>query len=423
MKKFIVKGKKPLSGSFQVAGNKNAALPALAVSLMTDQTVTLRNIPDILDVRVSLEILQSLGAEVDYHDHVVTINSAKVDRDQVPDELAARLRASILYLAPLLHRQGRVKLRHPGGCVIGKRPVGTHFRALEELGYQVSVKQDHYLVEHNSPVTDCEVFMDEVSVTATENLLMIAAGRPAVTRIVGAACEPHVVDVAHMLQQMGAKIDGIGSNVLTVSGTEDLSGVDFRIGPDIIEAGSVIILAAVSQSELVIDQIKADELRVIQHYLQAFGVRLEYLSDSQVKVLPAALHAPVGLKEIQSRFWPGLPSDLMSILIVLATQAQGNTLFHEWMYNSRLFFTDKLTRMGANIIMCDPHRVLVSGPTALRGKVLPSPDIRAGVAMLVAALIAEGESVIEHAEMILRGHERVDERFGQLGADITLIDG
>ena len=423
MKKFVVQGRRLLSGRFSVAGNKNAALPALAAALMTDQPVMLYNIPDILDVQVSLEIMQALGAEVEFSQHTVKIDASGIQYDQVPDQLAARLRASILYLAPLLHRKGRVKLRHPGGCVIGKRPVGTHFRALAELGYRVTVEQDHYLVEVGDSMQDQTVILDEVSVTATENLLMVAATRPVTTQIVGAACEPHVVDICNLLIAMGARITGVGSNLLTVTGTQKLTGAEFTIGPDIIEAGSIIILAAASNSRLIVDHIRAEELKVIQHYLQAFGVKLNYLSETAVEVEPSTLHAPVGLKEVQSRFWPGLPSDLMSILIVLATQAKGNSLFHEWMYNSRLFFTDKLTRMGADIVMCDPHRVLVSGPTSLRGKVLPSPDIRAGVALLIAALIADGESVLEHAEMILRGHEQIAARLNQLGAEIKLIDG
>lgn len=419
MSRFIIKGGKPLNGKIRVAGNKNAVLPIMAATLLTDQDCHLENVPLIGDVSTMGEILQKLGAKVEgLGTNKLKINTRLVDRWQLDPELVGELRASVLFLGPLLARFGQAKMRHPGGCVIGRRAVGTHFAALEALGVKTITTDEDYLSEAKNP-KGAVIFLDEASVTATENALMLSVLTPGQTVIENAACEPHVADLALFLNSMGAKITGAGTNRIVIRGAKRLSGSKHRITPDYMEAGTFAMLGAVTGGNLLIDGICPEDLRMPLLYLGKAGLKFK-VTGTSLAIYPSKLVAPKG--KIQTRPWPGFPTDLMSPFIVVATQAEGTTLCHEWMYENRLFFVDKLITMGANITICDPHRVLVAGPTKLRGKELASPDIRAGMALILAALCAHGKSVINNIELIERGHENIEARLKALGADIKRED-
>lgn len=418
MAKFVIKGGKALSGEVKIAGNKNSILPIMAATLMAEGECVLENAPRIGDVLVLGGIMRDLGAKVEgLGTSRLVINTKGVNRHTLNPELVAQLRASILLLGPLLARFGKAKLRHPGGCMVGRRAVGTHFEALEKLGAKTVVGEEDYESELKNPRSGY-IFLDEVSVTATENAMMMASRIPGKTVIDDAACEPHVEDLADFLNLIGAKIEGAGTNRIVIYGVRKLKGVNFKIGPDYIDAGTFAIIGAVTKSKILIREVREKDLSMILLYLWRLGVKAE-IEKGNLKISPSLLIGPSG--KIQTRPWPGFPTDLMSPLIVLATQAQGTTLCHDWMYESRMFFVDKLITMGANITLCDPHRVLVSGPTKLRGKVLESPDIRAGMALVVAALCATGESTIGNAEVIERGYERIEERLRGLGAEIKRL--
>ena len=418
MSKFIITGKKKLQGSVPIFGNKNAILPIMAACLLTKKDCVLENVPPIKDVFIMAEILKELGAKVEFSKkNVLLINAAGVNKSSLKPGLVRELRASILVLAPLLSRFGQASLPSPGGCIIGSRGVETHFAALKTLGAQIEVKGKKF----NARVKQKRagyIFLDEASVTATENAMMMAALTEGETVIDDAACEPHVVDLALFLKKMGVKISGEGTNRLIIEGKKKLKGVRFEIGPDYIDAGAFAVLAAVTQSKLRIGPVRVRDLQMILLYFERFGVNFN-LEKNNLLVGPANLKSP---GKVQTRPWPGFPSDLMSLLIVLATQAQGTSLCHDWMFESRMYFTDKLIRMGAKIIACDPHRVLVSGPVSLYGEVLESPDIRAGMALVVAALCAQGKSEINNIRVIERGHAQVEKRLKEIGAQIKKID-
>ncbi len=424
--RFLVRGGHPLRGTIRPAGNKNAALPILAATVLADGPMELDNIPRIRDVETMLALLVDLGATAEW----TAPNTVKVDARQVRPKpldpgLCTKIRASILLAGPLLARFGTVMLPPPGGDVIGRRRVDTHFLALEQLGASVMVG-DRYELETKGLV-GADIFLDEPSVTGTENALMAAVLAKGRTTLRNAACEPHVQDLARTLLAMGAQIEGIGSNIYTVEGGRPLSGAHYAIGPDHIEIGSFIGLAAVTNGEITIDPVRAEDLRSVLLGFERLGIRprvdgnrLTVSADQERRIRPdLGGHVP----KLEDGPWPAFPADVMSTTIVTATQCSGMILVFEKMFESRLFFVDKLISMGARIVLCDPHRAVISGPSALKGGVVESPDIRAGMAMLLAALAAEGASVIHNVGQIERGYERVDERLRALGADIERVEG
>ena len=427
MQKFVIEGGVPLSGTVTPAGNKNGALPILAASVLTEEEVVVANVPRIRDVEAMLRILGGLGVSVEWRDdNEVVLCAAGLDpAATVSREDAERIRASFLLAGPLLARFGHVVMPPPGGDVIGRRRLDPHLDALQALGATYSSERDIVLDAPPGGLRSAEVFMDEPSVMATENALMAAALTPGQTIIGNAACEPHVQDLARMLVKMGATIEGIGSNVLTVHGERELGGCVHTVAPDHIEIGSFMALAGVTGGEMRIRDTVPADLRMIRLVFDRIGLRSEL--DGADVVVPGGQslqgRRDVGdyTAKVQDGPWPAFPADLTSIAIALATQCAGQVLVHEWMFENRLIFTDKLGLMGANIILCDPHRAIVHGPSRLRGERVDSPDIRAGMAMLIAACCAEGRSEIGNIGQIDRGYERIDERLRDLGARIERV--
>ena len=425
MEKFIIEGGAPLSGTVVPAGNKNAALPALAATLLTSEEVVLRNIPRIRDVEAMIELLVRLGTTAEWRDdNVIALRSDGVNRTDVDEILAERIRASFLLAGPLLARFGRADMPPPGGDVIGRRRLDPHLDAFRALGAEVITDRGFELRAPDG-LHACDFFMDEPSVMATENALMAAALTPGSTVIHNAASEPHVQDLARLLMQMGARIEGIGSNLMIIHGQEELRGADYAIGPDHIEIGSFIALAACTGGELRIRDCVPDDLRMTRLAFQRIGCAIEY--DGNDVIVPSGQQLRIrsdegdAISKIEDGPWPAFPADLTSIALALATQAEGLVLIHEKMFENRLFFVDKLVSMGARVIVCDPHRAVVSGPSRLHGERMESPDIRAGMAMLLAALCAEGTSEIGNIRQIDRGYERIDERLRGLGAHIERV--
>jgi len=427
MEKFVIDGGIALSGTIVPAGNKNGALPILAASVLTGDEVVVRNVPKIKDVGAMLAILEALGVRISWlSDHEVALCAGDLSaEDAVIDRaLSERIRASFLLAGPLLARFGRARMPPPGGDVIGRRRLDPHLDAFAALGATFEHGRD---IELRAPggLRAGDVFMDEPSVMATENALLAAARTPGSTVIGNAACEPHVQDLARMLVKMGADIQGIGSNVLTVNGSAELHGCDHTIGPDHIEIGSFMALAGVTGGELRVRDTIPNDLRMIRLVFDRLGLRSEL--DGNDVLVPGGqdlvISRDVGEHKIkvQDGPWPALPADLTSIAVALATQCSGSALIHEWMFENRMIFTDKLVLMGADITMCDPHRAIITGPSQLRGERLESPDIRAGMAMLIAALCAEGRSEIGNIRQIDRGYERIDERLRDLGARIERV--
>src|SRR5687767_15041823 len=422
---FIVEGEATLSGSIRPSGNKNAALPIIAASLLSEHPITLLNVPRIRDTETLVELVRSVGASADWTErNSLHIHAKSIRPSDLDPELCRKIRASILLAGPLLARCGEITLPPPGGDVIGRRRLDTHFLALERLGARVS-GEDAFELRAKS-LRGADVFLDEPSVTATENALVAATAARGTTILRNAASEPHVQDLCHFLCTLGATIEGIGTNTVTIHGGHAIRGGAHEIGPDHIEVGSFIGLAAVTRSEIRIEAAGVEHLRSTLLGFGRLGVTCRI--DGDDLVIPAEQS-----REIQSDFgghvpkledqpWPAFPADTMSIAIVTATQCDGLILFHEKMFESRLFFVDKLGMMGARIVLCDPHRALIHGPSRLRGAVLESPDIRAGMALLLAALCAEGTSIINNVGQIERGYERIDERLNKLGATITRVD-
>ncbi|MDB4909290.1 MAG: UDPNacetylglucosamine 1carboxyvinyltransferase [Gemmatimonadetes bacterium] len=423
--RYIVEGGSTLAGSIHPSGNKNAALPIIAATLLTDQQVTLENVPRIRDCETLVELMLSLGVSAEWTARNTLVIEAKVVQPSALDPvLCAKIRASILLAGPLLARCGGVTRPPPGGDVSGRRRVDTHFLALEQLGARVEIGEAYVL--STSGLRGADVFLDEPSVTGTENALMAASLASGTTTLRNAASEPHVQDLAHFLNAMGASIEGIGTNTITIHGTKSLHGATHRIGPDHIEVGSFIGLAAVTRSELRIVAAGVEHLRSTLMGFERLGIECTVIGDDllvsakQSREIRTDLggHVP----KLEDQPWPAFPADLMSIAIVTATQCEGLILMHEKMFESRLFFVDKLIGMGARIVLCDPHRALVAGPSPLHGGTLDSPDIRAGMAMLLAALCATGTSTINNVGQIERGYERIDERLRALGARITRVE-
>jgi UDP-N-acetylglucosamine 1-carboxyvinyltransferase len=425
MDKFVIDGGVPLSGTLVPAGNKNGALAILACSVLTDEEVVVRNVPRIRDVETMLAILEQLGVEVSWRaENEVALCAARVDSVEVDRELAERIRASFLLAGPLLARFGRAVMPPPGGDVIGRRRLDPHLDAFRALGADLDCQHD-IVLRAPAGLRAGDVFMDEPSVMATENIVMAAALTPGVTVIGNAACEPHVQDLARMLVKMGADIQGIGSNVMAVHGAERLHGSEHEVAADHIEIGSFMALAGVTGGELRIRNTIPGDLRTIRMAFDRLGLESEL--DGDDVFVPGnqtlVMQRDVGehKSKIQDGPWPAFPADLTSIAVALATQAAGSILIHEWMFENRLIFTDKLIAMGADIVICDPHRAIVTGPSRLRGARLSSPDIRAGMAMLIAALCADGRSEIQNIREIDRGYERIDERLRDLGARIERV--
>jgi len=423
---FVIQGGRPLQGDVHVTGNKNAALPMLAATLLTDEPVTLHNVPRIGDVDTMLELLKSLGVEqIANGGSSLTLQARDINSRQLDRELATRIRASILLAGPMLARAGKICFPPPGGDVIGRRRIDTHLLAFEAMGAEVDVDPERHLIEIVAPagLQPADIFLDEASVTATENALMAAALTPGKTIIRNAASEPHIQNLCRMLAGMGAHIEGVGTNTLTIIGAEHLHGGEFTIGPDLLEVGSFLGLGAITPGELRIKDVMADELRMVLHvFRRRLGVNC-WLDGNDLVVgaeqnLEIEMDVGGAVPKIDDGPWPHFPPDLLSIALVVATQADGTVLVHEKMFESRLFFVDKLINMGARIILCDPHRAVVVGPSQLYGQSMSSPDIRAGMALVLAALAAKGESVIANVTQIDRGYEGLERKLRALGAEI-----
>ena len=423
MERFVVEGGRRLEGSIRPGGNKNAALPILAACLLSEEPIVLRNLPDIQDVRVMLRIIEALGATVERLESNVVRIQAKGDIAADPDpELSRKIRASILLAGPLLARCGRATIAKPGGDAIGRRRIDTHLLALESLGAQIEVSAQDYRMSARNLIGK-KMFLDEASVTATENAITAAVLADGDTLIYNAAAEPHVQDLCRFLNARGAHIEGIGTNSLSIRGVSNLKGGDFTIPSDHIEVGSYIGLAAVTRSELLIEEAVPEHMLAVRLMLEKLGVDIR-IEGNDIRVpkdqkLRVRYDIGAAVPKIDDGPWPLFPADLLSIMLVVATQAEGTVMIFEKMFESRLFFTDKLISMGARIILCDPHRAIIVGGNRLLGADISSPDIRAGMALLLAALCAKGESVIHNVHQIDRGYERIDERLNRLGAHIV----
>jgi UDP-N-acetylglucosamine 1-carboxyvinyltransferase len=423
---FVIEGGRQLHGHVRAAGNKNAALPLLAACLIPSDEVRLENVPRIRDVETMMALLGDVGAEVEWTgSNEVRVNAAAAHKHELSEDLCSRMRASILLAGPLLARFGRASVPPPGGDPIGRRRLDVHMHALAELGVEIRLA-DHF--EFNAEqLTGKRMYLDEPSVTGTENAIMAAVTAQGETVIVNAASEPHVQDLCRFLISLGARIEGVGSNVLRIEGVRELGGGSWQICPDHVEVGSFIGCAAVTGGDVTIDGTNPQDLISIVPAMERLGIRVE-LDGTSVRVPPdqqLEIKDDLGgqIPKIEDGPWPAFPADLTSIALIVATQARGTILIFEKMFESRLFFVDKLINMGARVILCDPHRAVVTGPSKLYGQRMDSPDVRAGWAMLIASLCAEGRSTIGNIRWIDRGYERVDERLRSLGAQIERVEG
>jgi UDP-N-acetylglucosamine 1-carboxyvinyltransferase len=424
---FVIEGGRPLSGTVRAAGNKNGALPILAACLLTDEPVVLHNVPRIRDVETMMALIADLGAEVDWTGpNDVRVHAAGRSSHELDAQLARQIRASFLLAGPLLAREGRAIVPPPGGDVIGRRRLDPHVHAFAELGAEIDTSGARFDLRTDG-LRGKHIFLDEASVMATENTVMAAVVSPGETVIGNAACEPHIQDLCRFLVSLGAEIEGVESNVLRIRGVDRLSGGDWRICPEHIEVGSFIGLAAVTGGDVTIEEVEPKDLLAILPTFERLGVHVE-IQGTSLRVPPnqdLVIRDDIGgqIPKVEDGPWPAFPADLTSIAVIVATQAHGEVLIFEKMFESRLFFVDKLVSMGARIILCDPHRVVVTGPARLVGQQMSSPDIRAGMAMLLAALCAQGTSTIGNVGEIDRGYERIDERLRSLGARIERIEG
>lgn len=418
--KYKIVGGKSLSGKLKLSGNKNAVFPCVAASLLTSEEVVLENIANLKDTEVLIEILKKLGVSVKRAGSTLTIKAESIRYSTLPEKLMIKLRGSIVLVGSILSRMGKVKFWHPGGDIIGRRSIDTHLEGFKALG--AIIKKDNLKYSLNLEKKDnkhvVDIFLKEASVTAAENLILASVLGKQTVIIRNCAKEPHVVDLCNMLYQMGARISGIGTGQLKIEGVERLMGCKFRIGIDFIEAGTYMIAAAVTGGRIEIEGLDRTDLSPILVNLGEFGVKTEKKGENLI-VWADKLKSPVRLT---TNIWPGFPTDLMSVAMVLATQSKGVTLCHDWMYESRMFFVDKLISMGAQIVLADPHRVLVYGPTKLKGRNLESPDIRAGMALVLAGLIAKGKSIINQSELIERGYDDTVGKLKSLGADIDRVE-
>jgi len=425
MEKFLITGGSPLSGEIVAAGNKNAALPIIAACLLTEEEVLLTNVPRIRDTEAQVAALEGLGVKVEWGENSLRLQADGVTSTAPDEELSAKIRASFLLAGPLLARFGEAEMPPPGGDFIGRRRLDPHLDAFKDLGAHVEGDRTIRVLAPEGGLQPCAIFMDEPSVMGTENALMAAALTPGPTTISNAACEPHVQDLAELLVKMGAQVDGIGSNVMTVHGREKLGGAEHAICPDHIEVASFMALAAATGGELRIRDAEPDDLITIRRAFRRLGLQ-SMVEGKDILVPPdqkLEIRDDLGdaIPKIDDGPWPAFPADLTSIALALATQARGTILIFEKMFENRMFFVDKLVAMGARITLCDPHRAIVSGPSRLHGERLSSPDIRAGMAMLIAALAADGRSEINNIREIDRGYERIDDRLRELGARIERV--
>ena len=422
MDKFIIEGGHPLQGEVEPSGNKNAALPILAACLLTDEKVILNNVPNIQDVQTMRRLLQSFGVKINcINEHRWEIQADDLRPADLDPDISSKIRASILLAGPMVARLGSINLPPPGGDIIGRRRVDTHILALEALG--AKGEYNRFFSFESKGLQGADILLDEASVTATENAIMAAVTAKGKTVIRNAASEPHVQDLCYFLNTLGAEISNIGSNMLIINGVSKLHGGEYTIGPDYLEVVSFVGAAVVTKGEIRIRNAGIESLEMIRIVMKRLGVQWEI--DGQDIIVPQAqpliIEPDLGeaIPQISVAPWPAFPTDLMSIAIVIATQSRGTVLFHDWMYPSRMFFTDKLVGMGAQIVLCDPHRCIVQGPSQLYGEKMESPDIRAGMALLLAALSAKGKSVIRNITQIERGYEKIDQKLVNLGAKIT----
>ena len=420
-----IEGGNPLNGSVKVSGNKNAILPMIAACFLTDEAVTLSNVPNILDVRIMLDIARSLGASVEHEGNSVQIQAGNVCNGTLSHDHCSKVRTSVLFVAPLLHRCGKVSIYPPGGDVIGRRRLDTHFYGLEKLGASVDISKTFNFALRGG-FKGSDLFFDEASVTATEHILMAAVVAEGSTVIRNAASEPHVQDLAKLLNKMGAKISGIGTNQLTVEGVSSLSGTEFHVCSDHIEAASFLAIAAATGGSITVEGTEKSHYWMARRVFETLGVQIDLQSDHiflpQEQKLQVQTDLGGAIPCIDDGPWPQFPSDMMSCMVVLATQVEGSILFFEKMFESRLYFVDKLIAMGANAVVCDPHRVVVIGPSKLRPMTLISPDIRAGMALVGAALCADGVSDVQNIQMIDRGYENIENKLLQLGAKVKRLN-
>lgn len=415
--KFVIKGPSSLEGTVKIGGSKNAVLGILPATLLATEPVTLHNVPAIRDVKFMLEILEEFGMIIEGTSGTVRLDPRKLRSVKIRYELARRLRASITILGPALARFGEVDMPHPGGDMIGKRPVDTHLNGLQNLGAKFTRHDDRYELRAKR-LQGAKIFLEQASVTGTETIMAAAALARGTTSIRNAASELHVSDLASFLNTLGAQISGIGTNVLQIEGVPELKGGEHTIRADETEAGTFMIAAALTGGKMVLTDVDPENFGMILVKLREAGVNFTTTEDTITIEGPHHLQAT----DVHTNIWPAFPSDLQPPFTVLMSQAPGMSLIHDWMYEGRFFYTDKLLGMGANITMADPHRIIVFGPTPLHGKVLESPDTRAGITMLVAALIAEGETTIDHVEWIDRGYENIEHRLRQVGADIIRLE-
>lgn len=425
MHKYKIEGGIPIRGTVAASGNKNAALPCIAATLLSEEPIILKNIPEIEDTNVMFLILQALGATVTkIAVHEWKVEAKNIENSNIPSELSKKIRASILFAGPLIARTGKAILPPPGGDVIGRRRVDTHFLALQELGARIEIEGAFKF--STNKLVGADIFLDETSVTATENAVMAAVLAEGKTIINNAASEPHVQDLCNMLVSMGAKISGIGSNILTIEGVKKLHGTEFSIGPDFMEIGSYIGLAAATRGAITITGVNPKDMRPLRVAFGKLGIKWTIDGDKLSVAVNQEMKVNQDLggmiPKIDDSPWPGFPPDLTSIMTVVATQVEGTVLIFEKMFESRMFFVDKLISMGAKITLCDPHRAVVSGPSTLHGDNLVSPDVRAGMAMVIAALCAHGESIISNVYQIERGYENLVAKLQSLGARIEIIE-
>lgn len=416
---YIIRGGKKLEGTIKISGNKNSVFPCVAAALLTSDEVILENISNLKDTEVLIQILKKLGVEITKVGPSLVIRATRINQFSLPVELMTKLRGSIVLVGAVLSRVGKVYFHHPGGDIIGKRSIETHLQAFKAIGITVRKNNLKYqLTKNEDKNREIDLFLNEASVTATENLILASVIGKNTTILRNCAKEPHVIDLCKMLVSMGAKITGIGTGTLTISGVNKLSGTKFKIGVDYIEAGTYMVAAAITKGKIVIEGLDDTDMSPVVVPLSEFGVKIEK-TDTGIAVWGEKLKSP---HKLTTNIWPGFPTDLMSVAMVLATQSKGVILCHDWMYESRMFFVDKLISMGANITLADSHRVLIWGPSRLKGRTLDTPDIRAGMSLVLASLVARGESVINQAELIERGYEDVAGKMRSLGADIERIE-
>ncbi|MDO8472019.1 MAG: UDP-N-acetylglucosamine 1-carboxyvinyltransferase [bacterium] len=423
MATFRIIGGKPLRGTVEISGRKNAALPILAASLLTTGKVTIEQVPEIGDVAVMLEILEALGSTVEHNGTTLSIQTKQLNTTVIPTELAQQLRGSLLFLGPVVARAGSITLPHPGGCIIGKRPVGLHFDVLESLGARINNRQANYTVSASRGLKGTQIFLPEASVTGTENAVMAAVLAKGKTELVNTANEDHVGQLIFFLRELGYQIKGVGKSVVQIEGSNGVistKNIHLKLIPDEIEMGTFITCAIVTKGALTLTNVGENLISLpIRAIFNNFGVKPYYDERRQTIII----RPPYRLKpaQIKTGTWPGIPTDLQPPLALLGTQVNGNTLIHDWMFEGRFAYVASLEKMGATILTCDPHRIVITGPTPLHGTKLVSPDLRAGITQLIAALAATGESIIEHAELIDRGYAKIVERLEALGADIERL--